>query len=360
MIFESDRPDLIVFSDCCPFSNMAARDAAMRLGIPYVVVVGFVGAYLARDFPTALDMLLPQHGWAQRVIAVSGENLRLLHERFGTPPSVSEVIHYGRPTKFFAPPSPAVRARLRAELKLPEDAVICFTAARLTAVKGFNFQLAAMKALRGDPAAKAIHMVWAGDGDQRESITREIEQQGLADRIHLLGHRWDVAEWFDAADIFILPSLVEGMPLAIMEAMAKGLPVVATAISGIPEELGDTGKLLPDPQIDPTGVVLGLAQTLQAWGQDSSLRREAGKKCRERAVRMFREEIMTTRTLQTIKRVLSGPAIVSPILNGSVWVGGATPAIQEAQNEFLLNRNEQTNAVTAASPASLHATEASF
>jgi glycosyltransferase involved in cell wall biosynthesis/Flp pilus assembly protein TadD len=350
-IFESDRPELIVFSDCCPFSNMAARDAAMRLGIPFIVVVGFVGAYLARDFPSALDMLLPQHGWAKRVVAVSGENLRLLHDRFGTPPSLSEVIHYGRPAKFFAPRNSAIRARLRAELKLPEDAVVCFTAARLTAVKGFNFQLAAMKVLRSDPAAKTIHMVWAGDGDQLETIARDIAQLGLGDRIHLLGHRWDVAEWFDAADIFILPSLVEGMPLAIMEAMAKSLPVIATAISGIPEELGDTGKLLPDPQIDPQGVVRELAQTLRAWAHDAELRHKHGAKGRERAVQMFREETMIANTLGLIKRVLTEPAATGLASHDGPWRGAATPAAQAFQAKFLLSRGDEVRALAAARTA---------
>jgi glycosyltransferase involved in cell wall biosynthesis/Flp pilus assembly protein TadD len=350
-IFEGDRPDLIVFSDCCPFSNMAARDAAMHLGIPYMVVVGFVGAYLARDFPGVLEMLLPQHAWAKAVVAVSQENLQLLHERFGTLAGNSEVIHYGRPAKFFASTNAGVRHRLRAELGVPADAVICFTAARLTAIKGFGVQLQAMKALCSRKLANKLILVWAGEGDEKGRLAQEIENQGLADRIRLLGHRWDVADWYDAADIFCLPSFVEGMPLAIMEAMAKGLPVVASAVSGIPEELGDTGQLLPDPHVDLPAAVQTLAETLHAWTEDPGLRRKQGARCRDRAVKMFREEIMTGATLHLIKRVLMAAPAAAAQLHGADWASAPSPQAQAAQSKFWLRAGNQTKALRCASAA---------
>lgn len=303
-IFQAEKPDLIVFSDCCPVSNFAARQVAMSWKIPYVVVEGFVAEYLAKNFPQQLPALAAQYAAARAVVAVSQENLALLRRRFGLGPDQGEVVHYGRPEKFFAPRDETVRARLRGELKLSPETVVCFTAARLTAVKGFNLQLAAIKLLAAMPAAKPLHFVWAGDGDQRAAIEREIAKQGLGGRITLLGHRWDVADWFDAADIFILPSQLEGMPLAIMEAMAKGVPVIATAVSGIPEELGDTGKLLPNPATDAAGVIRGLVETLAAWAPHPALRVEQGRRCRERAVHLFREELMLERTLAIVNRAL--------------------------------------------------------
>ena len=65
-----------------------------------------------------------------------------------------------------------------------------------------------------------------------------------------------------------MPSLYEGMPIAIMEAMAKGVPVIATSVSGIPEELGDTGKLLADPNLDARSTVDELVATIQHWSCD--------------------------------------------------------------------------------------------
>jgi predicted O-linked N-acetylglucosamine transferase (SPINDLY family) len=286
------RPDLIVFSDCCPLSNLAAREVAMKLGVPYVVVVGFVGAYLADRFDSVIGRLSLQYQQAQAVVAVSQENLDLLRDKFGLPADSGQVIHYGRPERFFAPTDMSVRERLRASLSLPEDAVVCFTTARLSTVKGFRYQLEAAKRLNNIPANRRVHFVWAGEGELRSDLERAIEKLGLEDCVHLLGHRWDTADWYDAADIFVLPSELEGMPLAIMEAMAKGLPVISTAVSGIPEELADTGKLLPNPALDAPGVVEGLVDTIEAWVSDPELRKQEGARCRERAEAMFREKRM--------------------------------------------------------------------
>ena len=306
-IFRAERPDLIVFSDCCPVSNLAARQVAMTRGIPYVVVVGFVGSYLAKSFAAQLPMLSAHYSAARAVVAVSQENLALLRRHFHLPAERGKVIHYGRPERFFAPRDPAVRARLRAEVNIPEDGIVCFTAARLTAIKGFHHQLQAARQLLGTSVGSRIYFVWAGEGEQRAELEREITALGLGRQVRLLGQRWDVADWQDAADIFVLPSQLEGMPLAIMEAMAKGLPVVATAVSGIPEELGDTGQLLPDPATDAAGVVRGLVETIGAWAADPVKRSEAGRLGRERAVELFREEMMVSRSLELLQRQLPVP-----------------------------------------------------
>lgn len=304
-IFAAERPDLIVFSDCCPLSNLAARQVALQQGIPYVVVVGFVGAYLADRFQQALPALAAHYARAAAVVAVSQENLDLLHRRFGLPASAGTVIHYGRPDRYFASRDVAVRARLRAELSLPENAVVCFTAARLAGVKGHVFLLEAARALLHDPVGRRLHLVWAGEGELRPDLERLVAEAGLKERVHFLGHRWDVADWYDAADIFALPSELEGMPLAIMEAMAKGLPVVATAVSGIPEELGDTGQLLSPAQVDRLGLVKQLAQTLLKWSRDPGHRSAVGEAGRSRAQAMFRESMMVERMIALVAQHLS-------------------------------------------------------
>jgi protein O-GlcNAc transferase len=307
-LIEAAKPDLIVFSDCCPVSNMAARDAALALGVPYLIVIGFVGSYLADRFKGVLNRLALQYARARAVIAVSLENLELLHARFGLPVYAGQVIHYGRPEQFFAPRNETVRARLRAELDLPTDAVVCFTAARLTAVKGFQYQVMAAKQLVTLTDCEKLHFVWAGEGEERAALEKAIATSGLTRRVHLLGHRWDVTNWYDAADIFVLPSDLEGMPLAIMEAMAKGLPVVATAVSGIPEELGDTGQLLPSAAQNRNALVSQLIRTLHHWVGDPALRRSIGEAGRARANAMFRESLMIERTVALISVQLSVPS----------------------------------------------------
>lgn len=306
-LLEAARPDLVVFSDCCPLSNLAAREAALAAGLPYVVVVGFVGAYLAERFKDRLAQLARHYAQARAVVAVSHENLDLLRQRFGLGAEAGQVIHYGRPGVFFAPRDAAVRTRLRAELGLPENAVLCLTTARLAAAKGYPYLLAAAQRLAATPAGATLHYAWCGEGELREELERAVAAAGLGGRVHLLGHRWDVAEWYDAADIFVLPSELEGMPLAIMEAMAKRLPVAATAVSGIPEELGDTGCLLPAPAAGRAELVDALVRTLLAWAADPALRARVGEAGRVRAEAMFREALMIERTVGLIDRALAEP-----------------------------------------------------
>jgi glycosyltransferase involved in cell wall biosynthesis len=299
--FAAVRPDFIVFSDCCPFSNFAAREVALLTGVPFMVVIGFVGAYLADRFSHLIGPLAAQYAAAREVVAVSQENLELLRRHFGLPEDRGVVIHYGRPESYFAPRDEAVRRRLRTGLKLPANAVVGFTAARLSAVKGHVFQIAALRQLADSPRYHRLHLVWAGDGEQRGELEQAIRAAGLSGRIHLLGQRWDVAEWLDAADFFVLPSELEGMPLAIMEAMAKGLPVAATAVSGIPEELGETGRLLPAGQKDRAGLLRELTAVFADWTLHADRRRQLGADAHQRAQRLFREELMISRTVELLQ-----------------------------------------------------------
>jgi glycosyltransferase involved in cell wall biosynthesis len=305
LIFKAAKPDLIIFSDCCPFSNLAAREAASVMGIPYIVVVGFAAPYLADRFKPALKILARQYARAGAVIAVSEENLRVLRQHFGLPQQCGQVIHYGRPAHFFAPRAPAARLQLRSELQIPASGVVSLTTARLTSVKGYHYQLAAIDTLHRSGWGKNNYFVWLGTGDLHEQLHGEIESRGLGAMVKLAGHRWNAADWYDIADFYVLTSEHEGMPLAIMEAMAKGLPVAATAVSGIPEELGSTGKLLPDPKQNPAAVVRELASVLQLWSQDSALRDRLGRAANRRATDLFQESRMINSTIRVIRSFAS-------------------------------------------------------
>jgi glycosyltransferase involved in cell wall biosynthesis len=307
-IFERHRPDLIIFSDCCPVSNLGARQAALALRIPFVIVVGFAAAYLARQFAPCLPILARHYAAAREVVAVSEENLRLLRGHFGLSPQRGTVIHYGRPEVFFAPTDPQLRKKLRNQLAVPDHTVIALTTARLARLKGHHHQLAALHQLLKTGRGDNLHLLWAGDGDQRHALEASILQLGLHSRVTLLGHRWDTANWYDAADFFVLPTDYEGMPLAIMEAMAKSLPVVASAVSGIPEELGDTGRLLPDPAVDAHATVTALASVFAEWSEDSALRQRLGKAAHARAAELFRESLMLERTLALVETHLTAHA----------------------------------------------------
>jgi glycosyltransferase involved in cell wall biosynthesis/predicted O-methyltransferase YrrM/tetratricopeptide (TPR) repeat protein len=319
-ILERTRPDLILFSDGCPTSNFAAKQVALQLGIPYIVIIGFAAPYLAERFAFCLDALAHQHHQAKAVVAVSQENLDVLRQWFQLPAHQGEVIYYGRPEVYFAPSRLDVRDRLRRELGIPEDGVLCFTAARLEGIKGYQYQLDAIVQLKQTDIWSKLYFAWAGDGAIRDQLEAAILDLDAADRITLLGHRWDVADWYDAADIFIFPSEMEGMPLAVMEAMAKGLPVIASAVSGIPEELGDTGALLPDPNTDSHSTIQELVAKISQWAGNRTLRIAIGQAERQRAQTLFTEQRMVEETIMVIDRALlpegdyvsPGLAIVKP------------------------------------------------
>lgn len=297
------RPDAVLFSDCCPVSNLAAKHVAIQRELPFVVAVNFVAPYLAQRFSACLPVLAKQYARAAAVIAVSSENLELLRREFGLPGDRGEVVFYGVPPEFFAPRDEARRLALRAAHGIAPDAVVSLTTARLAPVKGHVVQLHAMaRQVRENPTTPLV-MVWAGTGESHSQLASEINRLGLSRHIRLVGHQTDVTGWLDAADFFTLTSLSEGMPISIMEAMAKSLPVVGTAISGIPEELGPTGRLLPDPAKHAPEAVARLAVTLREWTTDAALRIRLGELSRRRAAQLFREDQMITHTLNVLNRL---------------------------------------------------------
>ncbi|MDB9347870.1 glycosyltransferase [Nodularia spumigena] len=304
----NNKPDLIICSNTNPFANLDIKQIAIQLCIPYIIVEGLVEPHLAEKYPIYLNDLSHQYIQAQSVIAVSTDNLDLLHQKFRLPKYKGKVIYYGRPSEYFAIRDTSLRESLRQSLNIPSDAVVCFTSARIETRKGYQYQLEAIKQLINSPVWSQLYFVWAGAGifePQLEIELKEaVEQLGISNKVIFLGQRSDVADWLNAADIFVFPSLLEGMPLCVMEAMAKGLPVIASAVSGIPEELGETGKLLTDPKIDPNATVRELVTTIEGWVKQPPLRQSIGQACKQRAEKMFREERMIEETVEIIEQAL--------------------------------------------------------
>jgi glycosyltransferase involved in cell wall biosynthesis len=144
---------------------------------------------------------------------------------------------------------------------------------------------------RGRPDAR---LVLAGEGPEREGIEMLIREHDLGRQVRLLGMRTDVPRLLAAADAFLLTSISEGIPLTVIEAMAAGLPVVATAVGGLAEvvEEGKTGLLAP------AGDDAALARNLLRLAEDPGLRAEMGRRGRERAFARFSEDQMVERYRQ--------------------------------------------------------------
>lgn len=295
-------PDVVLFSDCCPVSNIAAKQVAISRGIPFMVVVHFVAPYLAERFAKCLPVVAKQYLRASAVVAVSTDNLTLLRRLFGLSANAGHVIFNGVGPDYFGPRDLASGAALRRKFGIASDAVVSLTTARLTEVKGHGIQLHALEMLRKQQPHSKFVCVWAGDGELRPALEAEIARRHLQDFVILVGQQSNVAEWLNVADIFTLTSLLEGMPISIMEAMAKGLPVVATSISGIPEELDRTGALLPDPQTKLVGTITQLARVWGEWSRAPDIRARVGEAARKRAEAVFRNETMLAHVHQSLEQ----------------------------------------------------------
>jgi glycosyltransferase involved in cell wall biosynthesis len=166
---------------------------------------------------------------------------------------------------------PAARARARRRMGLPTDVAVVGTVARLSGQKAPLDMVRAMTML----ARPDVYMVWLGGGELRDKMDAAVRRAGLKGRILLLGERDDVPELLPGMDVFALPSLYEGLPCAVVEAMISGIPVVATAVNSTPEIVlpGRTGLLVRPG--DPGQLATALAFLLDHPQEAARMAREA-------------------------------------------------------------------------------------
>src|SRR4051812_16145780 len=135
------------------------------------------------------------------------------------------------------------RDAMRGSLGLAPNAKVAGVIARLTEQKGHRFLFQALTT----PALADVQLVVVGDGELRDALKAEVQDLGIASRVHFLGARRDLGDLLSAMDVFVMPSLWEGLPLSMILAMGAAMPVVATEVAGIPEIVvdGETGWLVP-------------------------------------------------------------------------------------------------------------------
>jgi sugar transferase (PEP-CTERM/EpsH1 system associated) len=214
----------------------------------------------------------------RRFVTVSDDLQRWLVHDVGIAASKVTRIHNGVDTDRYAPRD---RRASRAALQLPLDRTVIGTVGRLDPVKDHASLLRAFAALSGrDPDSI---LVIAGDGPCRDELQALAVSLGLTPRVRFLGVRHDVAAVLPSFDVFVLPSIAEGISNTILEAMAAGLPVIATRVGGNPELVvdGETGRLVPreDPE--------RLAAAIAGYVVDAALRSRHGDQARRRTLEQF-------------------------------------------------------------------------
>ncbi len=178
--------------------------------------------------------------WTRSVITVSAA-LRDEYVDDGLESSKVRVIHNGIEVERFRRPREEARRQLETEFDIPSGVPIAVTVSVLRPAKGIEVLLEAI--------AQVPHAVFLiiGDGPIREELMALARQRGVAERIRWAGFRNDVDSLLAGCDVFVHPSLDDAFPTVLLEALAAGLPIVASNVGGIPEIVtdGTTGKLVP-------------------------------------------------------------------------------------------------------------------
>jgi phosphatidyl-myo-inositol dimannoside synthase len=245
---------------------------------PQVVSLHGSDVYVAETFAPArraARLVLDRAG----AITACSADLAQRSIGLGADPAKLEVVPYGVDTDRFRP-QPEQRASLRAQLGVAEGTLLAFSAGRLVRKKGFEHLIDAWALLRGETAVLAI----AGDGDLRDELRDRARLAGVTDRVRFLGNlsQDDVARHLAAADIVVIPSVkddsgnVDGLPNIVLEALAAGPAVIATAAGGIGTvvEHEKTGLVVPERSPE------AIAAALKRASADPALRARLGEAAR--------------------------------------------------------------------------------
>ena len=189
-------------------------------------------------------------------------------------PEQYHVVPLGFDLAAFAAVDTAARTRARAELQIPGDVPVLATVGRLTAIKNYALLLdAAQLVASGRPN---LVVLLAGDGELRSELEAQAARLGITANVRFLGWRRDLPAIYAATDVFALTSKNEGTPVALIEAMATGVPGVSTEVGGVGDVIADTSMGLKVPLDDPRA----LATAVERLFADSEQRRRMGEVAR--------------------------------------------------------------------------------
>jgi glycosyltransferase involved in cell wall biosynthesis len=295
-LLDAAEPDVILLVEGGEiWSLLAVKQVAAARGIPYVVSINLLTDDCMRRFPELRAKAIETLRAAQAIVFVSQASRRrfeALLPRIDTP---MHVVANSRPARYFEIGGVEARRAARASLGLREDETLFLCAARIEPRKGQTLCLEALERLRAQGRLSGLRLVLAGGGASGdvEALQRAIEEKRLGAHVLTLGARDDVPSLLDACDAFVLPSYSEGMPLSIIEAMAKGRAVIATAVDGVPEQIDRlSGILLPAPSLARDDCVVALADAMAALRDDPRTLDQLGRCARLRALELFDETRM--------------------------------------------------------------------
>ncbi len=265
---EGLRPDVIHTHFTWPPGYIGAR---MKSQLRAKLVVTGHG-YDVYDLPFRGEQWMGKIRWAlsqaDAVTTVSKSNLEILVNRLGVDRKRTHLIPNGVSSIF----RPMDKEEVRRRLGIPLDAKVVLSVGSLIEVKGHTYLVKAMKKVR-EKENTICYIV--GEGHLKESLRREIEELGLGGIVELIGPRphSEIPLWMNAADIFVLPSLREGTPTVMLEALACGLPFIGTRVGGIPDVItSNEYGILVEPA-DERSLAEAILQALnREWDREKIVR----------------------------------------------------------------------------------------
>jgi glycosyltransferase involved in cell wall biosynthesis len=234
--------------------------------------------------------------FVQRYIAVSQATARHLSEAKRIPLNKIVIIPNGRDLAALVPPNKRFSSRARADLVLGDKPTILLLG-RISKEKGHAVLLEALRILR----ARRLYpiAIFAGDGPLEGELKATCDATGLSAQVRFLGYRTDVPTLFAAANLVVLPSFSEGLPLVAIEALAAARALVATNVDGIPEIVRDNETGLLVPPNDPAALAEAIARVLQ----DAALANRLGTRGRVFAEANFDVRVQIERTMEQYREL---------------------------------------------------------
>jgi glycosyltransferase involved in cell wall biosynthesis len=283
------RPDLV---------HLHSRIGADVMGGIAARLAGLPVVHTRRvDNPEPRALVALKYALHHRVIAISEGIARVLRAQ-GLPGSKLRVVRSAVVAEPYAGPCRGERVRKR--LGLPDDSVLIGVAAQLIERKGHRVLLQALPALLADEPR--LQLLLFGQGPLAADLQRRIAAAGLSERVHLTGFRDDLPELMPCLTLLVHPALMEGLGIALLQAAAAGVPVVASRVGGIPEAVADgaSGVLVPP------GDAAALTQAIRRLLANPELRQRLGHAASLRVQREFSVDAMVAGNL-AVYRELLGP-----------------------------------------------------
>lgn len=230
------------------------------------------------------------------LVAVS-ETIKSAISRMGIKRDCISVIHNGIDMEKWQKLHNFNKLMYKKKIGLKEGSIIVSLFGRLNLQKGHKFLFEAISGLNGNN----IEVICLGDGPLRQDLEVLSRKLSINHNVHFLGFRNDVEELLEITDIFVLPSLDEGLPMALLEAMAMGKPVVATPVGAIPTVI----KNKKNGILAQAGSVSSLKEALQTVIKDPNLRQCLGNNARETVVNKYSSKKMTEKYLEKYKEMVT-------------------------------------------------------